>query len=229
MTFSISPKTSTTTGLLTASAIYIGLLAYANYYAFENGKDPDNAEIALKNENKAIDRVAGVVPLTQGIFNSEVFTDIEQSAALKSKQTGAALPGSESASSLKINELDSPIKTTQRLNTVPTVQILESLPPGFNANNEQLYFFQNGRNHANLAHYQNMNHQADYYGQGRGKGSANGDGEFSFTMNFKSRASMDADSDIDGDLSGTMHTYHNQYGYMNSAMHPAYRGYYRQY
>ena len=71
-----SQRGSSTTGLLTASAIYVGLLAYAHFYAF-NGQD-DNAvvqqEDTLEQENQPVAELPStdiVAPTGKGIFQSE--------------------------------------------------------------------------------------------------------------------------------------------------------------
>ncbi len=241
-----SQRGSSTTGLLTASAIYVGLLAYAHFYAF-NGQDDNSLaqqedslgqQDQMMTEKPSIDIIA---PLAKGIFQSETIqTQAESSNVADDK--GITKPSNkDDAGRVNQAKVDPMTVSTEAIQpelvtpaNTPTYHSQAGFPAYqdypvssvYHGDNEQMNFDAQQRLASDI-YYQN--YLASYqrgHGDGRGRGQMDGDGEFDFSMNFKSRARMDADTDWDGDfVTQGAGSHYGNYGY-DAIAHPYYQTYY---
>jgi len=213
---------SSTVGLLTATAIFIGLLVYANQFAFNNS---DNNLISLfinktpePVSTQSVEPVSTtdtdtIQPSSQGIFETPTLTEetsnevVNSAAAMPlAKQNSNASPEVEVAVQRAM-----PQSNTMSVNYTPgrwygdqaAMSSYNTQNAGFN-NNQQYY----STSRAN--------------GRGNGRGKMNSDGEFNFSMKFKSRARMDANSDFDSNLSAYGNTYQQYLNNLNAVSNPAY-------
>jgi hypothetical protein len=218
-------KGSSTVGLLTATLIYVGLLVYANQYAFKVDRVNTSASNASQlaepvtlNTEADIDTVATA---TQDHEEAPVQTTVVQISTDQTTQTKLTNP--EQA----LPEADV-VKNDASM--IPVVQpaVFQPVYPS-RSNFDQRFGSAQTAGFNNSQRY-NTDSRAYTYsnGRGNGRGKMDGDGEFNFSIKFKSRGRMDANSDFDTDMAAYQNAY--QYsGYdMNSATNPYFAyNYYR--
>lgn len=216
MTSSFKQSGASTSGLLTASAIYIGLLVYAGYFAFDQTQPSvtmSENTIQMQGANQAL-----IQPSAAGIFQSETLKHDETHLNI-AKQSQSVTHPTETESSKSARPAGSDYRISSAL-YYP--QASQHRVPYDQALSHQYY---------SVHPYSTSSLDQDYrsYGQGKGRGKArsSGNAEMNFSMSFKSRARMNADVDGDFDADG----YHAANArYINdSAMHPSYNGYYNRY
>jgi len=243
---------SSTTGFLTASSIYVALLAYANFYAFNADSTPETASVESSSTPIAAETPAAaiVAPLAKGIFESETIAvnktdnDSQQSIEntleeepaiqLSIKQPAVdqtaepSISGETTAANLATPQQKTGWnKRPSAATAVPNVLARPSY--AVYQDNDELSMATNDRLSGRMDHQHYYHGLQNGRGYGRGRGNMKGDGEFDFSMNFKSRARMDADSDWDGDFNTDLSSYNHANYYQGSALHPAYRYYYQNY
>lgn len=232
---------SSTTGLLTASFIYIGLLIYASYFAFNPTQDkPQDNPLAQTDTVVPASQIASfavVTPLPSGIFNSETIAVNNTSKETQNQPAEANSSGPDNAmvsgiqAQDQIETLSVSANSSQKTNVDGSTQSSPMVQPypAVYGDNDALAWTTDERFTGRF------DNRHDYYakqrgrGYGRGRGDMNGDGEFDFSMSFKSRARMDADSDWDSDFNTDLASYQSGYYYLDSSAYPYYRTYYQRY
>ncbi len=234
----IQQKGSSSAGLLTATAIFIGLLVYANQFAFNNSENSFLSLLIDKtfNTHKSSDNVADpsvevlssvdtdtIQPSTQGIFETPTLAPEDKKVDVNSTR------------SAELEKLTPETSTDIELAANPALS-----QPGIMSVNYvsgHWYGKQSYDDQAALAAYHNawFNTGQQYYsttranGRGNGRGKMNGDGEFNFSMKFKARGRMDADSDFDSNLVADGNVYQQNLYNVNAFYNPAYRYNYYSY
>jgi len=201
-------KGSSSSGLLTATAIFAGLLFYANQVGFQSAVE--DSETAVTGSTDSIDestmaQAPQLVEIPRGIFNTptisaEQIQAVEQKPAIKSRQTESASapvnvslnqPSVESESTagpMSVTAIDQTMASGQSFVVYPhsDAEIFD----GWHAIQAQQAAA------ANLA----GRHHGRGYASSRGRGTADGQGEFALSINLRSRARMDADVGADSDV-----------------------------
>ena len=217
-------------GFLTASAIFAGLLAYANYYGFEDSpfSSQEVAEqVEPSSDSTKIASKDSVIQPQSGIFTTPTLTDVK--AELPPQQTASSAlenTAPEVTAQPAVNSETPMTEAPQGDNSSPERYSAYALPAATSSAvaYPQDYaaanfdFMQQRR----LDAYQQLAHDGRGYGRGKGRGNADGEGEFNFSMSFKSRARMAADSDIESDFDASTNQYYLGDGYANSGFYPAY-------
>lgn len=213
---------SSTVGLFTATAIFIGLLIYANQFAFKNS---DNSFLAslinsspVSTDTQTLTAVSvtdtdTVQPSPQGIFKTPTLIEEDRKEPVNT---------AESVSQVDVNPANSNDIEWSAIQPIPQddVKPLSYVPGQWYGDQSNLSFYDAHRAGINNNHQYYTNARAN--GRGNGRGNLNGDGEFNFSMKFKSRARMDANSDFDSNLATYGNTYQqNGYGF-NTVSHPSF-------
>ncbi len=229
----IQQKGSSSVGLLTASAIYIGLLVYANQFAFSNSdnsflssftsQSPDNVAVPSLEAESSVD-TGTIQPSSQGIFATPTLTSQDLNEADSSLQS-ADITKQNPAPSTDVVFVAKQLMLTGKDETQPYVA------------NQMVNQGYAGQTALTSYQYQNagFNNNQQYYsttranGRGNGRGKMNSDGAFNFSMSFKARGRMDADSDFDGNLVTDGNAYQHHLYNTNIVSNPAYRYSYYNY
>lgn len=226
-TVSHQKGSSSTFGLLAASSIFVGILAYATYYGFEENSMPELFSSSPAEDTSETPSL--VQPGDKGIFASPTLANADDSVSEPSlneittasgagdsaEDQPAVVPAANQTSKLSGASEALANDSTMPTAVIPATKTVVSMPgySGYPAD-DQWAGYMNHRNVANLNGLGYYDGSGRSNGSGRGNGSFDGDGSFDFNMSFKGRARMDADSDIDGstDLNGYS-TYQNSHRY----------------
>ena len=201
---------SSTMGLFAASAIYVGILAYANFYAFDKKPvlDP-GTEASLKDAGSHQPAIE-IQPEAIVELSSEVVPESAQVV-----EAGSEIPVVDERVSQTV------VATDEEASVEVAEHSLQSLAPAVVAQHigdrAQSEFANNGQFQGDGYYNQYATANNRWYGRGYGreKGAMQGDGEFNFSMKFSSRAKMNADAVADADMNSQLH---NAY-YANQAMY----------
>ena len=215
-------------GLLSAIAVFVGLLVYATYFAF----DP-HSEQQTVTENVAKPGVeAGahiITPLSSGIFNTETLS-VDN---LIEPERAKVKPG-EAAADIAATVAPIGDQSSAKIHndyTPPYNAKAQRARPGHpsNRNHDLLSLTHDAENQAHFAkqyYYKNLNEGRS---RGEGRGYLDSRGEFNFSLKFKSRSRMDANTSTERHLLKAINannTAYYQYGY---AVYPAYHYMYLNY
>lgn len=214
-----------TTGLLTAVAIFTAVLVYVVYFAFE---EPSENALTKAQEDKS-EEIKAIAALQQQQQKGEVeqVSPVTSAANSQTQEQSAEDKDAESVASDITQSQPAETAEVQQLavtETAASVTRIDPLkahvrksaiePAAYKIYPETSYrsayypyaeaaAFDNALNYAGFSNNSwngDWRQQQYAQSQGRGYGRGAGDGEFDFSMNFKSRARMDADSDINADV-----------------------------
>lgn len=210
---------SSTLGLLTASSIFVGILAYATYYGFDESSMPSLFS-ASTAENTEVVVPSLVQPGEKGIFASPTLVKADDSVSEISFNEVASNSVEQQSVASALSVLNSVPESLSNNSIKPTdaPRVTKAIAPlpkysGY-PTDDRWTGYMNHRNAANLDGRGYYTGRGYGNGSGRGDSAFDGDGSFDFNMSFKGRARMDADSDFDGstDFNGYSN-YRSSYGY----------------
>jgi hypothetical protein len=230
---------SSTLGLLTASSIFVGILAYATYYGFDEGSVPKF--FTANTEDVSVEPTQVVQPGEKGIFASPTLVEADEPVSEPSvNQTSAPVVVADSnnkqaeaspmenESVLNRESLSFLSDDTQIKAFPPVTRTVVSMPSysGYPADDQWMGYMDH-RNASTLDGRGYYDGRGYGNGSGRGRGTLDGDGSFDFNVSFKGRARMDADSDFDGntDFNGYSNYQNNHSYYHQPTMYTQYYHY----
>jgi surface antigen len=219
---------SSAVGLLTATAIFVGLLIYANQFAFNKNDNSIISSFLNKTSDPVVTQsvdaetsvdTSTIQPSSQGIFDTPTLTQENEDEVVSTREI-IALDKDNSETTLVTES------HVQQSSPKPGLMPVNYSTGQWNGDQAAVYGYSthNGRFNNNQQYL--VNSRA--YGRGNGRGKMNGDGDFNFSMKFKSRARMDANTDFDSDLASYGNTYQQHLYNLNAASNPYYGyNYYR--
>jgi len=235
---------SSSVGLATAFAIFIGLLEYAHYYAFNPQQRDDLAQSTERNgtftsairedtKNKAI---SGLVNIESGRIDSEARSHNysvspnsinDDSAAIQAEEF---LTSNHSRSDPQLQAIQKGIhQSGSAAGFVHDPTIPSGLGSALHKPQDAMMIRHDGLSDVYVSNRANNRGSSQYRGQSQGRGRGRGDGEFAFNMSLKSRSRMRTDAEIDSDLEADQRSH--QVGRFNQALgvYAAYRYAYDSY
>lgn len=224
MTQNIKQSVSSKVGLLTVIAIFIALLAYANFYAFKTVAPGIAAnESTSRQQNK----------LTESTFEQQNNKLIESTSQQQNKLTESIsvtmveeVKTSQNAVAQSVDMDDSKVEAVNANTGIePVVQSVQEVLPviAVQPDDNRLHqdFSANNQSGSSFINQYDQYATGNYRGYGRSTGALKGDGEFKFSMKFKSRARMNADTEMNSQLhnANSYYAYQGMYdqGYYQNA------------
>ena len=230
---------SSTTGLLTASAIFIALLVYTNQYAFNNSNQgifsslfssDSEPEINTAQTANAEGNTGTIRPLHQGIFETATIAENNNQETIGETTETVVSAASENNSATSNKEVSmTAVQVQAQMQAVAQGKAMPVSYAAVNPSQDQASMYTYQGYYTGLNGNQFYTTDARSNGQGRGRGSMKGDGEFNFSMKFKSRARMDADADMNADSSAYGNAYQQHLYNQNTAAYPVYGYHYYRY
>ena len=216
MTSSFKQTAFSTSGLLTASAIYISLLVFAGHYGFD--KLPSSLLLSENTVKTEPSQKPLIQPSAAGIFQSATLDQDE----LQPADVAQGVSESERLNPQAFTEISKKNLDHQQISSAVYYPQVYSYPSQYNQALAQYYAV-----NPTTSTRWDQGHHAVSRANGRGQGRSRGDGEMTFSMRFKSRARMDADMDAHSEAD----TYHDAaLRYANDAYwNPSYSAYSRRY
>ncbi len=225
----IQQKGSSSIGLFSAMAIFIGLLVYANQFAFNNSensflssfvnKTPDTVATQSVEALSSADTDT-IQPSSQGIFKTPTLTLEDNNEVVNS------------AESVELAKLSPATSTDVELAAKQALSQPNMMPvnnvSGYWYGDQATLFLYNSHN-AGFNNGQQNYSTSRAYGRSDGRGKMKGDGEFNFSMKFKARGRMDANSDFDNNLDAYGNAYQQSQYNVNAISSPANRYHYYSY
>jgi hypothetical protein len=223
MLIRLQQQGSSTVGLLTATAIFIGLLVYADQFAFNKSENsllssfinntPETVTTLPVESLSSIDTDT-IQPSSQGIFETPTLTQENSNEVAYSTEA------------MQLDKQNSNVSTDAEM-AVPlaqpqTITMPVNYMPGRWYGDQAAMSSYNTQNAG-------FNNNQQYYsttranGRGNGRGKMNGDGEFNFSMKFRARGRMDGNSDFDSNLGTYGNAYQQNLYNVHAVSNPAYR------
>jgi hypothetical protein len=231
----LQQKGSSTVGLLTATAIFIGLLVYANQFAFNNNDNSLLSSLFNKSPDpvttESVEVLASpdtdtIQPSPQGIFETPTLSPEDSNEVANASE---ALRHEQDNSESSVNaELSAPRLIAQSQPYPQAVVIPVNYASG-NWNSDQVAATFYNNQYTGFNNNQQYRSTSRANGRGNGRGKMNGDGDFNFSMKFKARGRLDANSELDSNLTAYGNAYQQNLYNLNAQSSPAYSYTYYRY
>lgn len=219
---------SSTVGLLTASAIFVALLVYANQFAFNDRNNEDSKSVDVQPQNTKPhggDKSAPIVA-TEGVISKPKLQSSTSELALAEIDEAPT-----QAAAVKVQPQDSASSVASQSTMLANVTHWNPYPsyyPAYYGSADQAAMNYTNDYSAGLNNAQQLDAYVRANNRANGRGNMDGDADFTFTMNFKSRARMDANTDFDTDIDTYANAYQQHLYNQNAVYQPNYGyNYYR--